>query len=146
MYEPKYGPSSAPADFVVANNATFNDAMQFDPPPWGLTGATGCTGPNWNMIGMNFRMDVKRTIDPFSAPPLVSFNSTGSTGVTGGQIVCADVNQRIIYFNVPETVIQATLIPGEYRFDLIMYDGSSPPIRTPLCHGKFVVKDGVTGG
>ena len=139
-------PTSALVDFVIGNNQTFNDALIFDPPPYGLTGATGCTGPQWNMVGQNFRMDIKRRIDPYSAPALLSLNSTGSTGVTGGQIVCADTSPRIIYFNVPEAVIQQALSPGEYRYDLLMISGDTPPIRTPLCHGWFVISDGVTGG
>lgn len=145
-----YGPqTSAHVDIVTSNNATFNDAFQFDPPPWWLTttGATappGATYPTWGLSGQNFRMDVKGWRG--QTGPYVSFNSTGSTGVTGSQIQINDSVNRVIQFNVPEGVIQNALLPGKYLYDLIMYDQSSPPIRVQLMHGEFKVTDGITGG
>jgi hypothetical protein len=136
---PEYNyPTCARVDFVVQNNATFGDAIQFDPPPWGFTGATGCTGPNWNLSGMSFRMDIKRTHN--SPSPLMSIG-VGATG-----IIVQDPNQRIISFNVPEANIQAALTPGEYIFDFVMISSDAPPVRTPLMFGNFIVRDGVSGG
>jgi hypothetical protein len=131
-------PSSAPVDFVEQDNATMADAFQFDPPPYGLTGATGCTGPQWNFVGQNFRMDIKRRRDDESA--LLSLTSDA------GEIVVDDETNRILHFNVPETTLTGALIPGWYYYDFIMYDGSSPPIRVPLMHGWFRLVHGITGG
>lgn len=133
-------PVSAKVDIVVSNNATFNDSFQFDPPwPPGITGATGVTGTNWTFVGQNFRMDVKG--NKFTQPnPLASFTSVA------GQIVVDDPIQRVLHFNVPESVVQASLIPGSYQYDFIMYDGSNPPIRVQLMHGSFRVDEGITGG
>ena len=123
--------SSAKVDLIAANNATFADALQFDPPQ------TGVTGPAWSLTGQNFRMDVRPNHETAA---LASFTSGA------GQIVVDDAAQRILHFNVPESVIQAALIPGEYIYDLIMYDGSTPVVRIQIAHGKFVVTDGITGG
>lgn len=123
--------SSARVDLVAAYNATFSDALQFDPP------VAGVTGPSWSFTGQNFRMDVRPNHE---LTTLVSFKSAD------GQIVVDDVDERILHFNVPQTVIQAALIPGSYLYDLIMFDGSNPPIRVALAHGKFVVVHGVTAG
>lgn len=121
--------SSARVDLVVASNATFTDALQFDPP------VAGVTGPAWSFTGQSFRMDVRANHEQAM---LVSFTSPG-------QIVVDDVTQRILHFNVPETVL-AALIPGCYFYDLIMFDGSTPPVRVPIAHGTFTVTDGITGG
>lgn len=123
--------SSARVDLVAASNATFTDALQFDPP------VAGVTGPAWSLSGQKFRMDVRPNYEQAS---LVSFTSDA------GQIIVDDATQRIIHFNVPESVIQGALIPGTYIYDLIMYNTATPPIRVALLHGKFVVTDGVTGG
>lgn len=121
---------SAHVDLVVPNNATFADAIQFDPP------VAGVTGPAWSLTGQSFRLDVKPNHEEDA---LVSFTSAA------GRIVVDDVTQRIIHFNVPDSVIQAALIPGEYIYDFIMFDGSVPPIRVQLMHGAFIVTDGITG-
>lgn len=144
------GSSVVEVEIVVQNNETWVDALQFDPPPQGFSGGTGgppgATGPQWNLVGQNFRMDLKRQRDPFSAPPYITFSSTGGTGLTGGQIVTQDPYQRIISFNVPEAVFQQNMIPGTYKFDFVMYDGSLPPIRIALMHGIFRLVDGITKG
>jgi hypothetical protein len=119
--------TSARVDFVITNNATFQDAMIF-----GVAGDT-----SWNLTGQNFRMDIKA--DPFGASLLTLLSSAG-------QIVVDDPVQRIINFNVPESVIQANLQVGEYRYDFIMFDNSVPPVRVQLMHGKVKVKLGITGG
>lgn len=128
MYQ--HPPSSAHVKIVTAKNATFNEAYQFDPP------VDGVTPPTWTLYA-NLRMDVKGYLDQAAA--LVSFTSPG-------QIVIDDAVQRVIHFNVAETVIQAALVPGRYVYDLIMFDNSTPAVRVPLMHGEFVVTDGVTGG
>jgi hypothetical protein len=122
--------SSAHVDLVAANNATFSDALQFDPP------VPGVTGPAWSFSGQKFRLDVKPNHEEAA---LVSFTSDA------GEIVADDVTLRILHFNVPDSVIQAALIPGCYIYDLIMYDTGVPPIRVQIAHGKFIVTNGVTG-
>jgi hypothetical protein len=119
--------TSARVDFVVPNNATFEDAIQF-----GVVGDT-----SWSLTGQNFRMDIKADV---LGNYLLSLTSAA------GQIVTDDAVQRVINFNVPESAIQAALIPGVYVYDFIMFDNSNPPIRVQLMHGKFKVKLGVTGG
>ena len=122
--------SSAHVDMVVADNATFGDALQFDPP------VSGVTGPAWTFTGQEFRLDLKANAESATLLSLLS---------TAGQIVVDDVTLRILHFNVPYTVISAALIPGEYIYDFIMYDASAPPVRVALAHGAFIVTDGVTG-
>jgi len=124
-------PSSANVMLSTPNNATFNDAIQFDPP------VPGVTGPAWTLTGQNFRLDIKPNHEQATLLSLTS---------GAGEIVVDDAIQRIIHFNVPESVLSAALQPGEYIYDLIMYDGSVPAVRIPLMHGRFVVTDGVTGG
>ena len=126
-----FPPSSANVKIVTAKNATFNEAYQFDPP------VTGVTPPAWTLYP-HFRMDVKGYYGQAAA--LLSFTSVA------GQIVIDDAVNRIIHFNVPETVITPALVPGRYFYDLIMFDDSSPALRIPLMHGEFIVTDGVTGG
>lgn len=123
--------SSARVDLVAAINATFNDALQFDPP------VPGVTGPAWSFTGQNFRLDVTPNHE---TAPLLSITSAA------GQIVVDDVTLRILHFNVPESVIAGALIPGDYLYDFIMFDGSVPPVRVPIAHGRFIVTDGITGG
>ena len=127
----KSPPSSANVKIVTANNATFNESYQFDPP------VAGATPPTWTLYP-NFRLDVKAYLDQTS--PLLSVTSAA------GQIVVDDPVQRVIHFNVPETALTAVLAPGRYFYDLIMFDNSSPAIRVPLMHGEFVLTNGVTGG
>ena len=157
-----YPPTSAHVDFVTSTNQSFTDAIQFDPPgPTGTTGywpgsdgpwfPIGTTGPNWTLTGMNFRLDIKGNVE--QAAPLLSINSQP---VNSTLIVTDDAINRVIHFNVPEAVLTGAtgatgatgigLLPGRYVYDFIMYDGSSPPVRTQLMHGEFKVTDGITGG
>lgn len=131
MSYPAKPASSARADLVAANNATFNDALQFDAP------VPGVTGPAWSFSGQKFRLDIRPN---HTQATLLSLTSDA------GEIVVDDVTQRILHFNVPEATIQGALIPGVYLYDFIMYDTSTPPIRVPLMHGRFYVTDGITGG
>ena len=142
-----HGPSSARVDLEVQDNETFQDAFQFDPQgPSGPTGCYGgyeypwygCSGPQWSLSGMHFRLDIKRTSN--DAVALLSFTSDA------GQIIVDDVTNRILHFDVPEATLTAVLTPGAYVFDFVMYDGSTPPIRTVLMHGKFVLGHGISGG
>jgi hypothetical protein len=123
--------SSARVDFVTSNNQTFNDAIQFDPP------VSGVTGPAWSLTGQAFRMDIAPN---FEQSALLTLTSAAN------EIVTDDVTERIVHFNVPESVIQAALIPGDYVYDFIMFDASVPSIRVQLMHGKFTVSEGITGG
>lgn len=130
-------PSSAPVDISVANNETFAAAFQFDPWPTGFTGATGVTGPQWNFDNKSFRMDIAPNDEQASLLSLTS---------GAGQIVVDDSAYRILHFNVPDTVLSAALIPGDYIYDFVMTDTSvTPNIRTVLMHGTFTVTKGVTG-
>jgi hypothetical protein len=131
-YEHDVAPSSAYVDIVTQNNCSFVDAFQFDPPVNGITDST------WNLTGQNFRLDVKA--NKLQTAPLLSLTSAA------GQIIVDDAVNRILHFNVPESVISAALIPGRYVYDFIMFDGSTPPVRVPLMHGEFVVREGITGG
>src|SRR6516164_4709930 len=145
-------PTSARIDIATVNNVTWEDAFQFD--GTGPTGNTpnfwppGTTGPQWTLAGQNHLITIKG--NRLQASPLLRIDS----GVTGCQmIVVDDANNRILHTLVPDTVLSGTgaatgvtgpgLIPGTYVYDWVMYDGSSPPIRIALMHGKFVVQDGV---
>lgn len=124
--------SSARVDLVAASNATFGDAIQFDAP------VPGVTGPAWSLSGQKFAMDIDANHEQNT--PLLSITSDA------GQIVTDDVTERIIHFNVPDSVLQAALVPGVYVYDLIMYDTATPPVRVALMHGTFTLTDGVTEG
>lgn len=156
-------PTSASVDIATANNVSWTDSFQFDPPsgPYGYynpagsycyaTGTSGNTFPFWNFSGQNFRLDIKGNRG--QTGPLLSVNSqpNGST-----LIVVDDPGNRILHLNVPEAVMNGQtgqlgatgpgLIPGEYVYDFIMYDGSTPPVRVALMHGRFVYADGISGG
>lgn len=117
--------TAAIVDITVSDNATVQDAFQF--------GTPGDT--TWSLTGMSFKMEVKASRDDTS--PLVTWTSPG-------QIVIDDPVQRVLHLNVPDTVVQASLPPAEYVYDLIMLDGSTPAIRTQLMQGRFIVRRGVS--
>ena len=94
--------TSARVDMEITNNATWNDAIIF-----GVAGDT-----SWNFSGQNFRLDVKGNKDQPAALLTIS------TGLA--TIVVDDINQRILHFNVQDTVIAAALVPGDYVYDLVM--------------------------
>lgn len=119
--------TSARIDFEIANNGTWQDALQF--------GTPGDT--TWSFTGMTFHMDVKANINDAAA--LLSLTTSN------GRIVVDDVVQRVLHFNVDDTTLQAALKPGtDYQYDLVMLDGSSPAVRVPLAHGEVKVRLGVT--
>jgi hypothetical protein len=118
--------TSAHVDLAIDNNATWQDAFQFGTP----------TDFTWNMVGQKFEMDVQRT--RYDPAPLLHMDSLG------GKIVLDDPYQRVIHFNVDPATLQGALSPGVYVYDLIMLDGSVPPVRTLLMHGKVGIGQGVT--
>lgn len=122
----RHSVTSAHVDLAFDNNATWQDAFQF-----GVTGDT-----SWNLANQSFSMAVQLThYDP--APLLLLQSAVGT-------IIIDDTVQRVIHLNVSDTVVQAALTPGEYVYDLVMYDNSSPSIRTPLMHGQICLAKGVT--
>jgi hypothetical protein len=134
-------PNNAIVTIVAADNATFSDAYQFDPPFGcgcaGATGATGATGPSWTLLP-NLRMDIKRKRSDLN--PLLTLTSAA------GQLSIVDAINRIVQASVPESTLTAVLIPGTYVYDLVNYDNSTTPIRIILMGGEFVLKHGVSGG
>lgn len=120
--------TAARVDIVIPDNATFEDAFQF--------GTAGDT--SWSFTGQNFRMDVKASRDD------PTFLLTITSG--GGEIVVDDAVNRILHFNVPESVIQANLPVAEYQYDLVMFDTSVPPVRVVLMQGEIRITHGITGG
>jgi hypothetical protein len=119
--------TSARVDMEITNNSTWEDAFQF--------GTVGDT--SWNFSGQNFRLDVKGNKDQ---PTALLTITTG-----GGTIVVDDITNRILHFNVTDTAVAAALVPGDYVYDLVMYDFATPPIRVVLMSGKLKVTQGITG-
>lgn len=117
--------TAADVDIFISDNATFQDAFQFVPP----------VGGTLSLTGMTFEMSVKASNDDVT--PLVTFTSPT-------QITVVDVVACTIHMNVADTVIQTSLPAAEYTYDLIMYDGSIPPIRTQMMYGNLFVSHGVT--
>lgn len=113
-------------DLQVLDSGSFVDAFQF--------GTPGDT--SWSFTGVTFNMDVKGSADDVS--PLLSMSSGN------GMIVVDDAVNRILHFNVSWSALEAALVPGCYVYDLIMIDGSTPAVRTPLMGGKLEIRHGVT--
>lgn len=111
---------------TIANTVTFQEAFQF-----GLA-----TDVSWSFVGQGFKSEVKASRDDTAA--LVTW------GTATGTIVVDDVNQRVLHYNVSEAALQAALPVGEYVYDLVMFDGSVPPVRVLLMQGKLCVTQGVT--
>lgn len=122
----KHSVTSAHVDLAFDNNATWQDAFQF-----GVPGDT-----SWNLVNQSFSMAVQLT--HYDSAPLLLLQSVAGT------IIIDDTVQRVIHLNVPDTVVQAALAPGQYVYDLVMYDNSTPSIRTPLMHGDVCVAKGIT--
>lgn len=123
-----YGHSvtSAHVDLAIDNNATWQDAFQFGTPE----------DTTWTLTGQTFKMNVQLTY--YDAAPLLTLSSAAGT------IIVDDPIQRVIHFNVPDTQIEPALNPGQYVYDLVMTDSSTPGIRTGLMHGSVCVSQGVT--
>lgn len=118
--------TSAHVDMRIDNNGTWSDAFQFGEPD----------DTTWTLTGQAFSMDVQLTY--YDATPLLSLSSSA------GRIIIDDVNQRVIHFNVDPVALQAALKPGQYVYDLVMLDASTPSVRVPLMHGIVIVAQGVT--
>ena len=121
--------TAARIDIVTPDNTTWTDAFQF-----GIQGDT-----SWSFTAQNFRLDIKGNKYTQSVA-LLSLTSGA------GQIVVQDAVQRILQMNVPEATLTGSLVPGEYQYDLIMYDGSLPAVRIALMYGEFKLVHGVSGG
>ncbi len=119
-------PTAAQVDLLEDNNVTMQDAFQF--------GTVGDT--SWSFAGQTFKMEVKASRDDVA--PLVTWTSGA------GQILMLDSVQRILQFNVTSTAILAALPVGQYVYDLLMIDGSVPPIRTKLMFGNLYMNQGIT--
>lgn len=119
--------TSAEVDLVAQNNATWNDAFQF--------GDEDDT--TWSFTGMTFMMDVKDNV----------YSTTARLALTSGagEIVVDDEAKRVLHLNVTDTTIKSDLPPATYVYDLIMLDGSTPPVRVALMHGTVTVTQGATG-
>lgn len=118
--------TSAIVNMTIANTVTWEDAFQF-----------GTLGDlTWSFVGQSFHLEVKASRDDSTA----LFSATSA----GGSIIVDDVVQRVLHMNVPETAVQAALPVGEYVYDLVMFDGSSPPIRVQLMQGEVQVTQGVS--
>lgn len=118
--------TSAHVDLRIDDNGTWQDAFQFGAP----------TDTSWTLVGQKFELDVQ--LSAYDSVPLLHMSTTS------GQIVVDDIVQRVIHFNVDPAVIQTSLKPGVYTYDLVMVDGSTPGIRVPLMHGVLKVAHGVT--
>lgn len=118
--------TAACVDIIASNNATMQDAFQFGDEA-DLT---------WSLAGQSFIMEIKASRDDVA--PLLALTSGA------GEIVVDDIAKRVLHLNVPMAALQAALPVGEYVYDLIMVDGSTPPIRVQLMEGALCVKHGVT--
>jgi hypothetical protein len=118
-------PTASVVNIEAANTVTLQEAFQF-----------GLATDTWTFTGQNFKMEVKASRDDPTAL------ATWSTG--GGTIVVDDAVNRVLHLNVSESALQAVLPVGEYVYDLVMYDGSAPPVRTMLMQGHLCVVQGVT--
>jgi hypothetical protein len=118
--------TSAYVNIFASDNVTLQDAFQF--------GTVGDT--SWSFTGQNFKMEVKASRDDVA--PLLTLSSAASS------IVVDDVVQRVLHLNLDEASLQAALPVGEYVYDLVMFDGSTPPIRVLLMQGRFCLSKGVT--
>lgn len=116
--------TAAHVDLCIDNNGTWMDAFQFGKED-DLT---------WDLNGQTFECDVQLT--PYDLTPLLHL-STGD-----GMILVDDAIQRVIHFKVDPELIQASLSPGIYVYDLVMVDPADT--RVPLMYGTLEVKQGVT--
>lgn len=117
--------TAACVNIFANDNVTLSDAFQF--------GTVGDT--SWSFTGQSFKMEVKASRDDIA--PLLTLVSPTS-------IIVDDVVQRVLHLNVGETALQAALPVGEYVYDLVMFDGATPPIRVLLMQGHFALRHGVT--
>lgn len=118
-------------DFVIGNNTSWDDQLQFGYPD----------DQSWNFVGCSFLLALNhwQNINQTQAmppTPIVEFSSAAGT------ITVVDPINRILALNVPDTTIQQYLLPGSYVYDWIMVNPSGS--RDALCWGKLDVSPGVT--
>jgi hypothetical protein len=113
-------------DFLVANNVTWDDQLQFGYPD----------DQTWSFTGASFLLGIMPPPPASTPPPVLELSSTGGT------ITVVDQVLRILALNVPDATIQQYLPPGWYVYDLIMVSPSGA--RDALCGGKIHVIQGVT--
>ena len=118
--------TAAWVNITIANTVTMQDAFQF--------GTAGDT--TWSFTGQSFHVEVKASREDTTS--LLSLTSAA------GQIVVDNAVTRVLHFNVPEATIQGALPVADYVYDLVMFDGSTPPVRTLLMQGHLFVRQGVT--
>ncbi len=118
--------SAASVDITVSDNVTWRDAFQF-----GVLGDT-----SWSFTGQSFILEVKVSVDDAAAL------FTLSTAL--GSVVVDDPVARVLHLNVPELTVRASLPVGVYVYDLVMFDGSAPPVRNLLMTGNVYVIRGVS--
>jgi hypothetical protein len=116
--------TSALVDLRIDNNGTWMDAFQFGKP--------GDT--TWTLDGQTFELDVQ--LSPYDVTPLLHLSTSN------GMILVDDTVQRVIHFKVDAALIQGSLTPGIYVYDLVMVDVLN--VRVPLMHGSLTVVQGVT--
>jgi hypothetical protein len=118
--------TSARVDLRIDDNSTWMDAFQFGEPD----------DTTWTLTGQSFELDVQLNL--YDTVPLLHLDTAG------GRIIVDDPVQRVIHLNVNPTDIQASLNPGTYVYDLVMVNGSTPPVRVALMHGYLTVSRGIT--
>jgi hypothetical protein len=118
--------TSAHVDLAIDNNGTWQDAFQFGEPD----------DTTWTLNDQAFAMDVQRSY--FDTVPLLSL------ATSDGRIIIDDIIQRVIHLNVDPTLIQSSLQPGTYVYDLVMIGTPPSGVRVPLMHGTVCVAQGVT--
>lgn len=114
----------ARVDIAFQNNVTWTDGFQF--------GTVGDT--SWNFTDMQFQADIKASKEDPDALLVCTRDN--------GRIHVDSEVDRVLHFLVPHSVIQANLPPGDYVYDLIMFDVDD--VSTVLMGGTIKVKQGVT--
>jgi hypothetical protein len=116
--------TAAKVNMEVIDSGDWSDAFQL--------GTPGDT--SWSFTGGSFHMDVKGSTD--DAVPLLSLTTAN------GYVVIDDPVNRILHLAVPQSVLEAALIPGRYVYDLVLI--SAAGVRTPLMYGWVKIKHGAT--
>lgn len=109
----------------IMNNASWDDAFQFSTPSSDL---------QWNLDGQGFVLQVKHRKE--DTVILVELSTNAST------IIIDDSELRVIHLNYPPNLIQENLIPGEYVYDLLMFDEDGVVVN--LMGGELKVIQGIT--
>lgn len=118
-----YYPTSYRQDMVISLNATWQDTFGIGDP----------TDQSWSLIGVSLQMALKA--DRNAVTPALSISTDN------GRILIDDAVARIFSFNVSPFDLQASLIPDEYEYDLLMVTATN---TVPIMHGKVCVELGIT--